>query len=154
MWKPVLARDAVSRLSASGDEGPVWWVDARRSFLPICTLPGFLLNHPSSNVWQKPVQAQRLLSPCLLCFSRQDGEPSVLPCLDALSWVSSHGLSSCCDRKPRAGRREDTSPGWLGESCQKGCKRLCGELTQAGCQVPTKAALSLPLLSWTGERKI
>jgi len=23
----------------------------------------------------------------------------------------------------------------------------------AGCQVPTKAALSLPLLSWTGEKK-
>jgi len=23
----------------------------------------------------------------------------------------------------------------------------------AGCQVPTKATLSLPLLSWTGERK-
>ena len=30
---------------------------------------------------------------------------------------------------------------------------MCGGLTLAGCQVPTKAALSLPLLSWTGERK-
>ena len=29
----------------------------------------------------------------------------------------------------------------------------CGGLTLAGGQVPTKAALSLPLLSWTGERK-
>ena len=29
----------------------------------------------------------------------------------------------------------------------------CGGLTLAGCQVPTKSALSLPLLSWTGERK-
>ena len=29
----------------------------------------------------------------------------------------------------------------------------CGVLTRVGCQVPTKAALSLPLLSWTGERK-
>ena len=29
----------------------------------------------------------------------------------------------------------------------------CGGLALAGRQVPTKAALSLPLLSWTGERK-
>jgi len=29
----------------------------------------------------------------------------------------------------------------------------CGELTLAGHQVPTKATLSLPLVSWTGERK-
>ena len=29
----------------------------------------------------------------------------------------------------------------------------CGGLPLAGHQVPTKAALSLPLLSWTGERK-
>jgi len=29
----------------------------------------------------------------------------------------------------------------------------CGELTLAGCQVLTKAALSLPLLNWTGEKK-
>jgi len=29
----------------------------------------------------------------------------------------------------------------------------CGGLTLAGCQVHTKAALSLPLLSWTEERK-
>ena len=29
---------------------------------------------------------------------------------------------------------------------------MCG-LTLTGRQVPTKAALSLPLLSWTGERK-
>jgi len=29
----------------------------------------------------------------------------------------------------------------------------CGGLTLAGQQVHTKAALSLPLLSWTGERK-
>ena len=30
----------------------------------------------------------------------------------------------------------------------------CGGLTLAGCQVPTKAALSItPLLNWTGERK-
>uniref|UniRef100_A0A663EPR8 GON-4-like protein n=1 Tax=Aquila chrysaetos chrysaetos TaxID=223781 RepID=A0A663EPR8_AQUCH len=29
----------------------------------------------------------------------------------------------------------------------------CDGLTLAGCQVPTKAILSLPLLSWTGERK-
>ena len=29
----------------------------------------------------------------------------------------------------------------------------CGGLTLAGRQVPTKAALSLPLLSWTGEGK-
>jgi len=28
-----------------------------------------------------------------------------------------------------------------------------GGLTLVGCPVPTKAALSLPLLSWTGERK-
>lgn len=60
----------------------------------------------------------------IFCFSGQDGEPSVLPCLDALSLAFSHGLSSCCDRKPRTGRREDTSPGSLGESCQKGCERL------------------------------
>ena len=32
-------------------------------------------------------------------------------------------------------------------------KNLCGGLTAAGCQVPTKAALSLPLLNWTGETK-
>ena len=30
---------------------------------------------------------------------------------------------------------------------------LCGGLTLAGGQVPTKAALSLPLLNWTRERK-
>lgn len=66
MWKPVFAHDAVSGPSASGDEGPVWWVDARRSFLPICPPPGFLLRHPSSNFWQKPVQTQRLSSPYLL----------------------------------------------------------------------------------------
>ena len=30
---------------------------------------------------------------------------------------------------------------------------LCGGLTLARRQVPTKAVLSLPLLSWTGERK-
>ena len=30
---------------------------------------------------------------------------------------------------------------------------ICGGLTLAGCQAPTKAALSLPLLNWTGERK-
>jgi len=29
----------------------------------------------------------------------------------------------------------------------------CGELTLAGCRLPTKAVLSLLLLSWTGERK-
>ena len=29
-------------------------------------------------------------------------------------------------------------------------KTGCGGLTLAGCQVPTKATLSLPLLSWTG----
>ena len=29
----------------------------------------------------------------------------------------------------------------------------CGGLALAGRQVPTKAPLSLPLLSWTGERK-
>jgi len=29
----------------------------------------------------------------------------------------------------------------------------CGGLTLAGCQVPTKAVLSLCLLSWAGERK-
>ena len=29
---------------------------------------------------------------------------------------------------------------------------LCSGLTLAGCQVPTKAALSLPLLNWTGEK--
>jgi len=28
-----------------------------------------------------------------------------------------------------------------------------GGLTLAGCQVPTKATLSLPLLSWTGDKK-
>jgi len=27
-------------------------------------------------------------------------------------------------------------------------------LTFAGCQVPTKAAFSLPLLNWAGESKI
>jgi len=31
--------------------------------------------------------------------------------------------------------------------------QVCGELTLAGHQVPTKAALSFSLLSWTGERK-
>jgi len=30
---------------------------------------------------------------------------------------------------------------------------FCGGLTLAGCQVPTKADLSLPFLSWTGKRK-
>ena len=30
----------------------------------------------------------------------------------------------------------------------------CGGLTPAGCQVPTKAALSLALLSWTGGENI
>jgi len=30
---------------------------------------------------------------------------------------------------------------------------LCGGLTLAECQVPTKAALSLPFLSWTGDTK-
>jgi len=30
---------------------------------------------------------------------------------------------------------------------------LCDGLTLAGSQVSTKATLSLPLLSWTGERK-
>ncbi|KAK4814539.1 hypothetical protein QYF61_022258 [Mycteria americana] len=30
---------------------------------------------------------------------------------------------------------------------------FCGGLTLAGRQVPTKAALALPVLSWTGERK-
>ena len=35
----------------------------------------------------------------------------------------------------------------------RGVVLLCGRLTLAGRQVPTKAALSLPLLSWTGERK-
>lgn len=29
----------------------------------------------------------------------------------------------------------------------------CGELTLAGCQVPTKAALSLPFPSWIVKRK-
>lgn len=44
LWKPVFAHDALSGPSASGDEGPVWWVDAHRSFLPICSPPGFLLS--------------------------------------------------------------------------------------------------------------
>ena len=30
---------------------------------------------------------------------------------------------------------------------------VCGGLTLAGRQAPTKAVLSLPLLTWTGERK-
>ena len=30
---------------------------------------------------------------------------------------------------------------------------MCGGLTLAGCQVRTKATLSLPLLNWTEERK-
>ena len=38
----------------------------------------------------------------------------------------------------------------LGKDGEEGS---CGGLTLAGRQVPTKAALSLPLLNWTGERK-
>lgn len=126
MWKPIFACDAVSGPSASGDEGPVGWVDAHHLFLPVLVPPRFVLGHPSSNFWQKPVQAWRLSIPYLLSFPGQDSELSVLPCLAALSWVSSHSLSSCCDRKPRAGKQEETSPGWLGESCQKGYKCLPG----------------------------
>lgn len=29
---------------------------------------------------------------------------------------------------------------------------MCGGLTVAGCQAPTKATLIIPLHSWTGER--
>lgn len=37
--------------------------------------------------------------------------------------------------------------------CFKYLKRRCGALTLAGCHMPTKAVPSLPLLSWTEERK-
>ena len=52
---------------------------------------------------------------------------------------------------------------WLGSNwCSTGTQALhrlirvagYGGLTVAGCQVPTKAALSLPLLNWTGGEKI
>ena len=33
-------------------------------------------------------------------------------------------------------------------------ERRCSGLTLAGCQVPTKAALSLPLHNWTGGENI
>jgi len=37
---------------------------------------------------------------------------------------------------------------------QKNSMAFCGGLTLSGCQVPTKATLSLPLLSWTGAKAL
>lgn len=111
--------------SASGDKGSslVGWCPPLASACP--RTPWVFAQSPLQQLLAETNSSLEALRPFFFSVFPRLGQ-LVLPWCDALLWVSSHGLSSCCDRKPEAGRQQDTSPGWPGKSCQKSCTWLPG----------------------------
>ena len=68
-------------------------------------------------------------------------------------WAQHRFTPRCRSQDPRRPQEEEEGPVSLATAGPGGHPWVCGGLTLAGRQAPTKAVLSLPLLSWTGERK-